>query len=116
MEKNDDASGEKARRIAELNDRLRQNGSGGRVFVTRGVAAQGPAFVLEARRVIRAFDAFTPDNDPYGERDFGSFDLMGMKLFWKIDDYDPTLTWGSDDPSNPERTIRVLTIMLAEEY
>jgi hypothetical protein len=32
-----------------------------------------------------AFDTFTNDNDPHRERDFGSFDLDGEKLFWKID-------------------------------
>jgi Protein of unknown function (DUF3768) len=42
------------------------------------------------------FDAFTTDNDPCGERDFGSFLLDGEKLFWKIDyvdkaDPDPDL-------------------------
>jgi hypothetical protein len=102
--------------IAELNDKLRQSGCGGQCYVTRGVAARGPGFVLAARRAVRAFSDFTADNDPHGERDFGAFELMGERLFWKIDYYDPTLTWASEDPSNPERTVRVLTIMLAEEY
>ena len=102
--------------ITEFNDQLRHNGDGGHVFVTRGVAARGAGFVLAARRAVRAFNDFSPDNDPYGERDFGAFELMGERLFWKIDYYDPTLTWGSEDPSDPERTSRVLTVMLAEEY
>lgn len=116
MDAQDDASNERTRIIAELNDRLRQNGSGGQVYVTRGVAAQGPAFVLEARRAVRAFDAFTPDNDPHGEHDFGVLEIGGQKLFWKVDYYEPTMTWGSEDPSDPEKTCRVLTILLAEEY
>jgi hypothetical protein len=28
------------------------------------------------------------NNDPYGEHDFGSFELAGEKFFWKIDYYD----------------------------
>jgi len=68
------------------------------------------------REKVETFDAFTPDNDPYGERDFGAFEHNGEKIFWKIDYYDATLTYGSEDPSDPQQTVRVLTIMLASEY
>ena len=34
-------------------------------------------------RRVRALVAFTPDNDPYGEHDFGSFEYAGKKIFWK---------------------------------
>ncbi|WP_257187520.1 MULTISPECIES: DUF3768 domain-containing protein [Bradyrhizobium] len=27
----------------------------------------------------------TEENDPHGEHGFGSFDLVGQKVFWKID-------------------------------
>jgi hypothetical protein len=37
-------------------------------------------------------------------------------VFWKIDYYDTSLTYGSDAPWNSEQTKRVLTIMLASEY
>ena len=65
---------------------------------------------------LRAFNDFTPDNDPYGEGDFGSFDLAGEKFFWKIDYYERDLRGGSEDPADPNVTTRVLTIMLAWEY
>ena len=69
-----------------------------------------------AIRKVATFDDFSADNDPHGEHDFGSFDLAGDRFFWKIDYYDPTLEFGSDDPADPSKTTRVLTLMLAAEY
>lgn len=109
-------SEQNTRKIAELNDSLRRTFTGGQVLMTRGVQAMGEATVAAALARMRAYDTFTPDNDPYGEHDFGSFDENGRKLFWKIDYYDLTLQYGSPAPYNPELTKRVLTLMLAEEY
>jgi hypothetical protein len=69
-----------------------------------------------ALRRVATFDDFMPENDPYGEHDFGAFDLAGRRFFWKIDQYDKNLEFGSSDPSDPEQTTRVLTLMLAEDY
>ena len=104
-------------KIAELNDQLRKHGTGnGRVMVTRSIRDLGPDFELAALLKVRAFDAFTADNNPHGERDYGSFDLQERRVLWKIDYYNPSLTCGSEDPSDPLQTCRVLTIMLAEDY
>ena len=54
--------------------------------------------------------------DPHGEHDFGSFELVNRKFFWKIDYYDERCEFGSEDPSDPKLTTRVLTLMLATEY
>ena len=103
--------------IAELNDLCRNAmGIGGRVFQTSGIQALSPAEQSAIREKVETFDAFTADNDPYGERDFGAFEHNGQRIFWKIDYYDSTLTKGSEDPSDPRQTVRVLTIMLASEY
>lgn len=64
---------------------------------------------------IASFAAFDEDNDPHGEHDFG-VELAGQRLFWKIDYYDQNMESGSEDPADPAKTTRVLTIMLAEEY
>jgi hypothetical protein len=104
-------------KIAELNDLCRKAmGVAGRVVQTQGICALPCAVQSTIREKVETFDAFTPDNDPYGERDFGAFEHDGNRIFWKIDYYDRSLTKGSEDPADPGQTVRVLTIMLAREY
>lgn len=47
-------------------------------------------------------------NDPNGEHDFGSIVHQGKQVFWKIDCYAPDMEHGSEDPSDPAKTVRVL--------
>ncbi|MDA9464519.1 hypothetical protein XH87_07845 [Bradyrhizobium sp. CCBAU 53415] len=103
-------------KIAILNDAFRQTFRGGKIMMTIGVAELPDCLKAEALRKVADFSGFTEENDPYSEHDFGSFDLVGRKFFWKIDYYDKDMKCGSEDPSDPERTTRVLTLMLASEY
>ena len=103
-------------KIRDLNDAFRRTLDGGRILFTQGVSSYGVIFSHRALEVVREFDAFTPDNDPHEEHDFGSFTLDGEKLFWKIDYYDVALEYGSNNPADPAQTTRVLTILLAAEY
>ena len=102
--------------IAQLNDVFRRHGGAGRLAVTAGVLALGNGALPAILVMVRAFYAFTPDNDPYGEHDFGSLEWGGTKVFWKIDCYDRDMVLGSPDPADPAVTTRVLTIMTAAEY
>jgi len=107
----------RTRKIAELNDLCRTAmGIAGLLVQTPGISAQSPEDQSAIREKVETFNAFTPDNDPHGERDFGAFEHNGERIFWKIDYYDTTLTMGSEDPSDQKQTTRVLTIMLASEY
>jgi hypothetical protein len=105
-------------RIATLNDLARTAmGVASRVVQTPGIAALPSYVQSRIRERIETFDAFTKDNDPHGERDFGAFnDQDGRLVFWKIDYYDRSLEMHSEDPADPSLTVRVLTIMLASEY
>ena len=104
-------------KIAELNDLCRKAmGIAGRAVQTAGISSLPPADQSTIREKVGTFNAFTPDNDPHKERDFGAFEHNGQRIFWKIDYYDTTTTKGSEDPSDPRQTVRVLTIMLASEY
>jgi hypothetical protein len=109
-------SPEEVARIRELNDAFRTTLVGGRVVVTAAVSTLPPETVAAALRRTQTFREFTEDNDPYGLHDFGSFELGGQTFFWKIDCYDKELQRGSDDPSDPAVSTRVITLMLAADY
>ena len=108
--------GDRTSCIAKLNDQLRRHGRGGTLAATANVIALGDAALPAIIKLVRSFDAFTADNDLYGERDFGTVTYRGERLFWKIDYYDQDLRYASPDPADPSVTTRVLTIMLAEDY
>ena len=104
-------------RVAKLNDLLRETFLTGRVVLTEGIRALPDHLREEVMTRVRTYDAFTIDNDPHQERDFGAFELDGVgAVFWKIDYYDTDYRYHSPDPSDPQVTRRVLTIMLADEY
>ena len=107
---------QKTARIAELNDAFRTTGLGGEMFGTSGVCSLSKPTVFRIFEAVKTFDEFTEDNDPHGQHDFGAFEVDQHKLFWKIDYYALDLMHGSEDPSDPKVTTRVLTIMLRSEY
>jgi hypothetical protein len=105
-------------RIRDLNDAFRKtlDPTVGKTMLTAGVSALPSDVRAMAIRTVATFDAFSADNDPHGQHDFGAFDLAGHKFFFKIDYYGSALEFGSEDPTNAAKTTRVLTLMLAEEY
>jgi Protein of unknown function (DUF3768) len=103
-------------RICELNDELRRFGRGGRVMITSGIEALGAAAIARIMAAVASFDAFTSDNDPYGEHDCAILGVDGIRVLFKIDYYDPDLVYHSPDPSDPSVTRRVMTVMRSDEY
>lgn len=105
----------RAERIARLNDMARRAmGIACVVVASDGILALPDADQSRLRELVETFDAFTPDNDPYGERDFGAIyqgvdgvwsvsrpDVVAVTVFWKIDAYDRELRFGSEDPRIP---------------
>ena len=109
-------SDDKKARIRALNDLFRRTSQGGQILMTHGVSNFNHETIGRIAEAVKNYDDFSSDNDPYGEHDFGSFEIDGHKLFWKIDYYALDMMHGSEDPANPDITKRVLTFMLAEEY
>jgi hypothetical protein len=103
-------------RVTALNDAFRQNFQGGRVFITASVVNLPADVQAMALRKVATFDDFSADDDPWGEHDFGAFELAGQTFFWKLDYYDAEIRYGSEDPADSAKTTRVLTLMLAEDY
>ena len=120
-------------RIARLNDLARRAmGVACTAVATVGFRSLPDTDQSCVRELIETYDAFDADNDPHGERDFGTIYQLGdgcwtterprlrhderERVFWKFDYYDRDLQFGSEDAANPAITRRVLTIMLAQEY
>jgi Protein of unknown function (DUF3768) len=124
---------ERNARIARLNDQARQAmGVACTAIATVGFRSLPEADQSCVRELIETFDAFTEDNDPHGERDFGTIyqladsrwtterprvpDDERERVFWKLDYFDRQMEFASDDAADPAITRRVLTIMLSDEY
>lgn len=115
----------RARECARLNDLCRSGQlHEARTVFTRGCIdafcdPEDPLSLFAVQAALAAkvrAQKFNGDDDPHSERDFGVFEHQAQKLFWKIDYYDPTLRFGSEDPTDLSKTHRVLTVLLASEY
>lgn len=85
-------------------------------MLTRGIYSKGQAVINEILNGVKTFNNFNKQNSPYNEHNYGSFVYNGQKIMWKIDYYDRDLRYYSNDPTDITKTIRVMTVMLAEEY
>jgi hypothetical protein len=111
-------------RIRALNDLLRKSAFNSpatypgpfKVMITPGCQAMATCDFAELAGAVAGFTAFDEGNDPHGEHDFGAVTVGNERYFFKIDYYDLTLSGHSSDAADPNQTIRVLTIMRADEY
>ena len=85
-------------------------------MITTGVIALGEDIQSKVLAAVQAYSNFDEGNNPWCEHDFGAVEVCGQRLFFKIDYYDPSRSMHSLDPSDPDQTERVMTIMLAAEY
>lgn len=113
---NDSPISERTDRIRQLNDQFRKGRGAGRVHCMGDLALEDPDFQYRALEAVVSFNAFDQGDDPYGEHDFGAFDLDGKRLMFKIDYYNLGLDAGADDPADPKTCCRVMTIFYAHDY
>ena len=105
------------------NNRFRQQvlqGNPGhhRVLATQGISALGPQAVQEILFAVLSFrdEDFRESFEPWGDRDMIVVEHHGQKIWGKIDTYDPSGEFMSPDPGDDAVTVRVLTVMLPNEY
>ncbi len=115
------AKAARANRIATLNDDFRahlfSHPPHGLVLITSGVQDLGHDAVMAIAVMVRNFNDFSAENDPYHEHDFGKIMWGETRIFFKIDYYAKgSRDYGSDAPEDAAQTDRVLTLMLASEY
>jgi hypothetical protein len=83
------------------------------------VGALGHAATVEKLAVYKAVREFAalPNGDlPCRANDFGTFTLNGQDYAWKIDHYDHSREFGSDNPADPSVPKRVLSIFYADDF
>lgn len=102
--------------IRALNDTFRKTLKGGKVILIAGIMALEETTRLRVLIAVQDFDEFNLENDPFQEHDFGALDAEGERIFFKIDYFDLACEFHSDDPADPSKTVRIITIMLASEY
>ena len=71
--------------IRSLNDQFRNTFQGGAFVVTAGIAALEETTRLRIFRAVQEFDDFDEGNDPWAEHDFGSLEVDGERVFFKLE-------------------------------
>lgn len=97
--------------IAALNDHLRTTFKGGRVQMTRGVYDLDERLRGRALSVMARYKTF----DVESEHDCGVFIFSGYAFEWRIEYRDKDGTGISRDASDPEKTLRVLTLYAVDD-
>ena len=97
--------------IIALNDHLRTTFKGGRVQMTPSVYELDDRLRGRALSVLARYNKFHPDS----EHDRGVFIFAGFSFEWRIEYRNADGHGVSPDPSNPEKTLRVLTLYTIDD-
>lgn len=100
-------------RVAVLNDAFRRTLKGGSVKVSPGVLSLPDAELMEVIAKVSSYDDFNKTIDPNEEHNFGCFFHKGERYLFHITYCSEDMQHPSDDPSNDEITVRVLSISKA---
>lgn len=107
---------ERTDRIRQLNDQLRTLRGSGKIHIIGALADMGEEMQKEVLTAVATFAGFNEGDDPYGEHDFGTVTVEGEQFMFKIDYYAPDLENGSDDPADPAKTVRIMSVFHTSDY
>lgn len=115
------ATKSRTEQIAILNDRARQglDPRSRTIFTTNLLDGLSDGSrredILAQAKIMKAMRQceFAPDSP---ERDMAWFEVDGVRIMMKIDYFDETFDWGSEDPADASKTRRAITLMKPEDY
>jgi hypothetical protein len=105
--------------IAKINDEFREKlvpDDFNDVFISLEVSFLEDDELEGLKEMIRKYNNFNDDNDPYGEHDMGSLTYNSRTYFFKIDYFKLGNFNEGADPYQEKEVSRVMTIMHASEY
>jgi hypothetical protein len=98
-------------KIIALNDQLRTTFKGGRLQMTPSVYELDGRLRGRALSALARYGKFAPDS----EHDWGTFIFAGFAFEWRIEYRGTDGTGRSADPSDPDKTLRVLTLYAVDD-
>jgi hypothetical protein len=98
-------------KIVALNDQLRTSFKGGRVQITKSVYELDDRLRGRALSVLARCDKFHAES----EHDWGTFIFAGFSFEWRIEYRGKDGKGISPDPTDPDKTFRVLTLYAIDD-
>ncbi|MCY4335886.1 MAG: DUF3768 domain-containing protein [Litoreibacter sp.] len=91
----------------------------GRFVITRSIAELGPFVQRDILNALVDYRNFQDDDECPRLHSSGQFDVPAksevIRVFWRIDLFDPSYTEAPHDPNDTANVRRVLTLMLAQD-
>jgi hypothetical protein len=106
------------KRIRELNIAFwRAPHLHGRLMMSRYISDRSLHFQMKCIEALRVYDGWNADNDSHGEADMCVLDIDGETVWAKVEYHSRAdLNYGSDDPADTAKTLRIATLMFPDEY
>lgn len=100
----------KVEKIIALNDAFRASAHPSKTHITLDLVNRGSQFIKKLLGKIKEWQPSKDPDETDPERSWGAVTVDGILVVWSIDYYDLEEEDDSPDPSDPQRTVRVLNL------